>query len=38
VNPKYGRFDPSTGQVVPIRSTATGSPTPSTSPSPVESP
>jgi foldase protein PrsA len=38
VNPKYGRFDPSTGQVVPIRSTATGSPTPSTSPTPVESP
>jgi foldase protein PrsA len=38
VNPKYGRFDPSTGQVVPIRSTATGSPTSSTSPSPVESP
>jgi foldase protein PrsA len=26
VNPKYGRFDPSTGNVVPIRSTATGSP------------
>jgi len=38
VNPKYGRFDPSTGQVVPIRSTATGSPTPSSSPPPVESP
>jgi foldase protein PrsA len=38
VNPKYGRFDPSTGQVVPIRSTATGSPTPSSSPTPVESP
>ncbi len=32
VNPKYGRFDPSTGNVEPIRSTATGSPTPSSSP------
>jgi foldase protein PrsA len=38
VNPRYGRFDPSTGQVVPIRSTATGSPTPSTSPTAVDSP
>jgi foldase protein PrsA len=38
VNPKYGRFDSSTGQVMPIRSTATGSPTPSTSPTPVDSP
>jgi foldase protein PrsA len=38
VNPKYGRFDQSSGRVVPIRSTATGSPTSSTSPSPVESP
>jgi foldase protein PrsA len=38
VNPKYGRFDPSTGNVVPIRSTATGSAAPSTSPTPVESP
>jgi foldase protein PrsA len=38
VNPKYGRFDPSTGQVVPIRSTATGSPTTTSSPTPVESP
>ena len=37
VNPKYGRFDPSTGNIVPIRSTATGSPA-STSPTPVESP
>jgi hypothetical protein len=26
VNPKYGRFDPSTGNVEPIRSTATSSP------------
>jgi foldase protein PrsA len=32
VNPKYGRFDPSTGNVVPIRSTATGSPAASSSP------
>ncbi|HYU93060.1 MAG TPA: peptidylprolyl isomerase [Actinomycetota bacterium] len=38
VNPKYGRFDPSTGNVEPIRSTASGSPTPSTSPTPVDSP
>jgi foldase protein PrsA len=38
VNPKYGRFDPSTGQVVPIRSTATGSPTTTSSPTPIESP
>jgi len=33
VNPKYGRFDPSTGNVVPIRSTATGSPAATSSPS-----
>ncbi|MBI2237779.1 MAG: peptidylprolyl isomerase, partial [Actinobacteria bacterium] len=26
VNPKYGRLDTATGQIVPIRSTATGSP------------
>ena len=32
VNPKYGRFDPSTGNVVPIRSTATGSPAATSSP------
>jgi foldase protein PrsA len=32
VNPKYGRFDPSTGNVEPIRSTATGSPTATSSP------
>ncbi len=38
VNPKYGRFDPSTGNVEPIRSTASGSPTPSTSPAPSTSP
>jgi hypothetical protein len=38
VNPKYGRFDTSTGAVVPIRSTATGSSAPSTSPTPVDSP
>jgi hypothetical protein len=34
VNPRYGRFDRSTGNVVPITSTATGqpsSPTPSSS-------
>jgi len=37
VNPKYGRFDPSTGNVEPIRSTS-GSPTPSTSPAPSTSP
>ncbi|MGQ0669888.1 MAG: peptidyl-prolyl cis-trans isomerase [Actinomycetota bacterium] len=29
VNPKYGRLDEATGQVLPIRSTATGSPAPS---------
>jgi hypothetical protein len=28
VNPKYGRFDPTTGEVAPIRSTATGSAAP----------
>jgi len=38
VNPKYGRFDPSTGNVEPIRSTATGSPTPSSSPTAAASP
>jgi len=38
VNPKYGRFDPSTGNVVPIRSTASGSPAPSTSPTPSPTP
>ncbi len=41
VNPRYGRFDPSTASVVPIRSTATGSPTSPTasiSPAPVTSP
>jgi len=32
VNPKYGRFDPSTGNVEPIRSTATGSPAATSSP------
>lgn len=32
VNPKYGRFDPATGDVLPIRSTAT---TPATRPPPV---
>lgn len=32
VNPKYGRFDPTTGNVVPIRSTATGSPAATSSP------
>jgi foldase protein PrsA len=31
VNPQYGRFDPATGQVAPIRSTATGSEPPSPS-------
>jgi foldase protein PrsA len=35
VNPKYGRLDPSTGEILPIRSTATGSPEPSGSPSPA---
>ncbi len=35
VNPKYGRLDPSTGEIVPIRSTAAGS-APST-PSPAAS-
>jgi parvulin-like peptidyl-prolyl isomerase len=43
VNPKYGRLDRTTGDVVPIRSTATGEPSgsigspppgPSTTPSP----
>jgi foldase protein PrsA len=43
VNPKYGRLDPTTGDVVPIRSTATGqsSPSPSTgsaTPAPSPSP
>ncbi len=28
VNPRYGRFDPSTGTVIPVRSTATGLPSP----------
>jgi hypothetical protein len=28
VNPRYGRFDPSTGTVVPVHSTATGLPSP----------
>src|SRR5581483_4123579 len=32
VNPKYGRLDTATGEIVPIRSTATGSPAPSLSP------
>lgn len=36
VNPKYGRLDTATGQIVPIRSTATGSP--ASSPSPAASP
>jgi len=36
VNPKYGRFDPATGQVVVIRSTVTGSPVPpAATPSPT---
>jgi foldase protein PrsA len=34
VNPKYGRLDVATGEVLPIRSTATGSPSASASPSP----
>ena len=33
VNPKYGRLDPTTGDVVPIRSTASGQSSPSPSPS-----
>jgi parvulin-like peptidyl-prolyl isomerase len=32
VNPKYGRLDPTTGDVVPIRSTAAGQSSPSPSP------
>lgn len=35
VNPKYGRLDEATGRVVPIRSTATGTPA---SPGPASSP
>ncbi len=40
VNPRYGRFDPRTGQVVPLNSTSTELPSPSPSPgqpSPVPS-
>jgi parvulin-like peptidyl-prolyl isomerase len=40
VNPRYGRFDPQTGQVVPLNSTGTELPSPSPSPgqpSPVPS-
>lgn len=40
VNPRYGRFDPKTGQVVPLTSTSTELPSPSPSgglPSPVPS-
>ena len=37
VNPKYGRLDVTTGEIVPIRTTATGSPLPSGSPSPAVS-
>jgi parvulin-like peptidyl-prolyl isomerase len=33
VNPRYGRFDPTTGLVNPVRSTATGSESPSPPPS-----
>lgn len=38
VNPKYGRFDPSTGNVEPIRSTATGSPAATSSPTAATTP
>ena len=34
VNPRYGRFDPARGEVVPILSTSTQEPAPSPSPSP----
>lgn len=35
VNPRYGRFDRSTGQVVPVRSTGTGEASPSPTGSPA---
>src|SRR5581483_3488592 len=38
VNPKYGRLDTSTGEIVPIRSTTTGSRSPTPSPTPLASP
>jgi foldase protein PrsA len=38
VNPKYGKLDPATGEIVPITSTATGSLTPSSGPGATSSP